>query len=171
MESYHKRKKLSEEKYGKLIILKPRNDDNGMVDNKQQKYKRVPATRRQITDISDEEGLRLAYETKDCLYQHYNNSFIAGTKDWPNDAIDELKLSFDGTLNKTHRGRTADKHYRSHHGTDTVIGHSLGGAVALSLERQYKKECNNPYGIIQSKTFGSPTVSVKIKSPLLKKET
>ena len=73
MESYHKRKKLSEEKYGKLIILKPRNDDNGMVDNKQQKYKRVPATRRQITDISDEEGLRLAYETKDCLYQHDNH--------------------------------------------------------------------------------------------------
>ena len=35
----------------------------------------------------------------------------------------------------------------------------MGGAVALSLEKQYNKECNNPYGIIQSKTFGSPTVS------------
>ena len=27
MESYHKRKKLLEEKYGKLITLKPFNDD------------------------------------------------------------------------------------------------------------------------------------------------
>ena len=59
----------------------------------------------------------------------------------------------------TTRGRTADKYYRSHHEIDTVIGHSLGGAVALSLEKQYKKEGNNPYGIVQSKTFGSPTVS------------
>ena len=35
MESYHKRKLLGE-KYGKVIILKPYNDDNGTVDNKQQ---------------------------------------------------------------------------------------------------------------------------------------
>ena len=48
------------------------------------------------------------------------------------------------TLNKTHRGSTADTYYRRHHEIDTVIGHSLGGAVALSLERQYKKEGNNP---------------------------
>ena len=27
MESYHKRKKLLEEKYGKLIVVKPFNDD------------------------------------------------------------------------------------------------------------------------------------------------
>ena len=49
-----------------------------------------------------------------------------------------------------------------------MIGHSLGGAVALSLERKYTKEGNNPYGIIQSKTFGAPTVSGNISNPLLK---
>ena len=38
MEPYHKRKKLLEEKYSKLKNLKPYNDDNGIVDNKQQKY-------------------------------------------------------------------------------------------------------------------------------------
>ena len=93
MESYHKRKQLLEEKYGKLIKLKPYNDDNGIVDNgiadnKQQKYIK------QITDISDAEGLRLAYETKDGLYQHYNKLFIAGTKDFPVDHTDDLKLPF-----------------------------------------------------------------------------
>ena len=46
-----------------------------------------------------------------------------------------------------------------HHEIDTVIGHSLGGSVAFSLEQAYKKQDGNPYGIIQSKTFGSPTVS------------
>ena len=98
---------MLEEKYGKFIILKPYNDDNGIVDNgiadnKQQKYIK------QITDIRDEEGLRLAYETKDGLYQHYNELFIAGTKDFPDDHIDYLKLPFDDTLNKTKRGRDAD---------------------------------------------------------------
>ena len=113
MESYHKRKRLLEEKYGKLTNVKPFNDDVGIVDNSQQKYIR------QVTDISDEEGLGLAYETKDCLYQHYNKLFVAGTKDFPVDHIDDLKLPFDDTSKNTTRGRAADKYYRSHHGTDS----------------------------------------------------
>ena len=40
--------------------------------------------------------------------------------------------------------------------------------MALSLEKTYKKQDGNPYGIVQSKTFGAPTVSGNIKSPLLK---
>ena len=91
--------------------------------------------------------MKRAYDTKDDLYQHYNKFLIAGTKD-PIDMVDDLKVPFDDTLNNTTRGRTADKYYRSHHEIDTVIGHSLGGAVALSLEKQYKKEGNNPYGIV-----------------------
>ena len=79
--------------------------------------------------------------------------------------IDDLKLSFDDTLNKTTRGRTADAYYRSHREIDTVIGHSLGGAVSLPLEKM-QKEGNNPYGLIQSKTFGAPTVSGNISNPL-----
>ena len=125
MESYHKRKKLLEEKYGKLINVRPYNKSEGIASDKQQKFVK------QLQDISDEEGLKRAYETKDGLYQHYNKLFIAGTKD-PIDFVDDLKLPFDDTLNKTTRGRTADAYYRSHHEIDTVIGHSLGGAAALS---------------------------------------
>ena len=94
---------------------------------------------KQLQGISDEEGLKRAYDTKGELYQHYNKLFIAGTKDFSVDHIDDLKLPFDDTLNKTTRGRTADAYYRPHHEIDTVIGHSLGSAVALSLEKQYKK--------------------------------
>ena len=65
--------------------------------------------------------------------------FIAGTKDFPTDHIYDLKLPFDDTLNKTKRGRDADAYHRRHHEIDAVIGHSLGGAVALSLDKQYKK--------------------------------
>ena len=34
--------------------------------------------------------------------------------------------------------------------------------------KRYKKEGNNPYGIIQAKSFGAPVLSGNIKSPLLK---
>ena len=126
MESYHKGKKLLEDRYGKLIHVKPYNDDNGILDNKQQKYIK------QLQDITDDEGLRSAYETKYGLCQHYNKLFIAGTKDFPVYHIDYFKLLFNGTLNETKRGSDADAYYRYHHEVDTVVGHSLGGAVALS---------------------------------------
>ena len=83
--------------------------------------------------------MKRAYETKGGLYQHYIKSFIAGTKDFPTDRIDDLKLPFGGTLNKTERGRDAGAYYRSHHEIDTVIGHSLGGSVSLALEKKYKQ--------------------------------
>ena len=89
--------------------------------------------------------MKRACETKDGLYQHYNKLCIAGAKDFPQDHIDDLKLPFDVSENKTKRGRDADVYYRSHHEIDTVIGHSLGGSVSLALERQYKKEVNNLY--------------------------
>ena len=89
MDSYHKRKKLLEEKYGKLIHVKPYNGDIGIADNKHQEFVRSIAAHRQLQDITDEKGLRLAYETKDGLYQHYNKLFIAGTKDFPVDHIDD----------------------------------------------------------------------------------
>ena len=96
-----------------------------------------------------------------------NKLCIAGTKDFPQDHIDDLKLPFDDTLNKTKGGRDADMYYRSHHEVNTVIGHSLGGSVSLALEKKYKKEGNNPYGIIHSsKTFGAPTVPGNISNPL-----
>ena len=88
MESYHKRKKLLEEKYGKLINVKPFNDYIGIADNKHQE------TVEQLQDISDAEGLKRAYDTTHGLYQHYNKLFMAGTKD-PIDFVDDLKLPFD----------------------------------------------------------------------------
>ena len=42
-----------------------------------------------IQDITDEEGLKQAYDTKDGLYQHYIKLFIAGTKD-PIDMVGDL---------------------------------------------------------------------------------
>ena len=81
-----------------------------------------------------------AYDTKDGLYQHYTKLFIAGTKDFPTDHLDDLKLPFDDTLNLTKRGRDADAYYRSHHEIDTLITHSLGSSVGLALQQKYIKK-------------------------------
>ena len=118
MESYNKRKRKLEETYGKLIVVKPINNE-GINNNINENYIR------KIADITDEEGLNIAYKQKDGLHQHYNKLLIAGTKDFPQDHIDDLKLPFDDTLKKTKRGRYAESYYLSHHEIDTVIGHSL----------------------------------------------
>ena len=86
MDSYHKRKRLLEEKYGKLINVKPFNDDGmGIADNTIASHQQQKIVK-QLQDITDEEGLKRAYETKDGLYQHYNKLFIAGTKNFPQSA-------------------------------------------------------------------------------------
>ena len=69
-------------------------------------------------------------------YISINQLFVAGTRDWPGDAIDGFKLQINDTSNETKRGLYSDAYCRSHHEIHTVIGHSLGGAVALSLEKQ-----------------------------------
>ena len=85
-------------------------------------------------------------QNMDYVYQHYNKLFIAGTRDFPQDHIDDSTLPFDDTLNKTKRGRGADMYYRSHHEIYIVIGHSLGGSVALALGRQYNNKMTTHMG-------------------------
>eukprot|EP00972_Heterocapsa_arctica_P057957 8550391-Heterocapsa_arctica.AAC.1 len=110
-------------------------------------------------DISDEDGFTKAYAATNGLYQHYNKLFIAGTRDFPRDHWDDLNIPFHQTLNGK-RGRDAEACYKAHHEVDTVIVHSFGGAIALNMQRRYVKQGDNPYGIIQSKTFGSPTIGM-----------
>ena len=80
MESYHKRKKKLEEKYGKLINVRPYNDE--LANHKIASERAIAAHRQQkyikeIQDISDEEGLKGAYEANDGLHQHYNKNIYS----------------------------------------------------------------------------------------------
>ena len=93
------------------------------------------------------------------FYQHYDKLFVSGAKGFPQEPIDALNLSFDNSLHGNKRGSDADAYYRSHHGMGTVIGHSLGAAISLALEKQYKQEGDNPYGIVHPTSFGAPVVS------------
>ena len=55
-------------------------NDDVVKKSKNNKYVKLNAG---IADITDEEGLKQAYESKDGLRQHYNILIIAGTRDFP----------------------------------------------------------------------------------------
>ena len=97
------------------------------------------------THVLDEEGLKRAYDSPNiyvCIYiyvyyQHRNNLFIAGTKDFPTNHLDTLTLRVGNNSRLTKRGNDVQAYYRNNMTEHyTVIGHSLGGSVALALEEK-----------------------------------
>ena len=112
--------------------------------------------------MSDEEGLKKAYDSPIRYYQHRNKLFVAGTWDIPQDHLDDLTIPYGNTLNVTKRGRDVEGYYRNHMTEiDTIIGHSMGGNVSLALEEKYRDDkIDIPgVGIKQVKTFGAPVVA------------
>ena len=101
IENYKKNKKDKSIAYGKLTNLSPSSAAPPHSTRAANISSETPA-------ITDEEGLKRAYNTNNGLYQHNNKLCIAGAKDFPQDHIDDLKLPFDDTLVKTKRGRDAD---------------------------------------------------------------
>ena len=111
------------------------------------------------TYLTDTQGLRLAYESPDRIYQNGSILYIAGTKD-PIDFYDDLKLPLYQTQ-QTKRYKDVDKFIRDgtievdgkpHTGITDIISHSLGSAVGQQI--------NNDYGnIFRSRSYRSPFVS------------
>ena len=98
MEPYHKRENsFYNNQYGKLLQVKLFNDE---VSNKSNSVKYV----KQIADITDEKGLKLAYETK---MDHINITIYFSQEQsiLHNIILMILKLPFDDTLNKLKRSR------------------------------------------------------------------
>ena len=111
------------------------------------------------TFLTDTQGLKLAYENPDGIYQNGSILYIAGTKD-PIDFWDDVKLPLYQTRN-TKRYKDVNEFIKDgsieidgkkHYGISDVISHSLGSAVGQQI--------NNDYGnIFRSRSYGSPFVS------------
>lgn len=101
-----------------------------------------------IKSMTDTEGIRKAYEHGD--YHVFGDTlFIAGShtvKDWVDDFT---KIPFWGDTKQATRYIAAEKALKANPQVNTLVAHSLGGAVALELQKQY------PY--LKSRTYGSPT--------------
>ena len=131
----------------------------------------APNTRNKINDevreelagtetfLTDTQGLRLAYENPEGVYQNGSILYIAGTKSG-RDVYDDLKLPFYQTRN-TKRYKDVDKFIED--GTIEVDGKKLTGItdiISHSLGSAVGQQINNDYGnIFRSRSYGSPFVS------------
>ena len=131
----------------------------------------APSTRSKINDevreelagtetcLNDTQGLKLAYENPDGIYQNGSILYIAGTKSG-RDVYDDLKLPLYQTQ-QTKRYKDVDKFIKDGTievngkqitGVTDIISHSLGSAVGQQI--------NSDYGnIFRSRSYGSPFVS------------
>ena len=107
-------------------------------------------------EIADSEGLDQAYGTTEGLYSAGDTLYIAGTKS-AGDVLDDLSIPL-GLTNTTARHRDASRVLVANPQFSTLVGHSLGGAVALQLQKE------NPE--LKTRTYGAPVVaSVSSSSP------
>ena len=102
-----------------------------------------------LSGLEDRTGLDRAYSTRKGLYEAGDTLFIAGTKSLP-DAYDDLKIPFRAT-SQAERHREASLVLDANPKLARVVGHSLGGSVALDLQQR------NPN--LHSVTYGAPVLS------------
>ena len=127
----------------------------------------APNTRNKINDevreelagrennLTDAMGLRLAYESPDGIYQNGTRLYVAGTGGggrWLGDLYDDVsKVPFNRT-NQTQRFKDAKRKIEEEGNIEQVIGHSLGGAITLHLNKDYDNR-------FKTRVYASPTVS------------
>ena len=108
----------------------------------------------------DETGLVKAYRDETSKGVYYDpdtrTEYVKGSttaRDWWDDAS---KIPFWGNTRNAERYQEADKGYNDlqSHGkpVDRIVGHSLGGSVALQMQQDH--------GIPKSRTFGAPVVDL-----------
>jgi len=97
--------------------------------------------------MSDKEGLSKAYASSSGVFVHQDAMYLAGTRtmgDW----LRNVEIPLHLTRNLP-RYKTADKQLS---GVNKVVGHSMGGSVALELA------ANHPG--LRAVTYGAPVVSM-----------
>jgi len=97
--------------------------------------------------ITDSEGLDRAYNQGDA-YMHGDTLYIAGShtaRDWYDDIT---KVPVWGDLKNSERYQQAEKALKNNPNIKNVVGHSLGGVVALEWQKQYPN--------LQSRTYSAP---------------
>ncbi len=150
-----------------LYIIKDNIKPPWFTDIQNPKITGIPSFK--IKKMMDFEGLTNAYASADNVYLNDNTMYVSGTKHadtlistLPNfnpiqnymkgyyqDMWDDLKIPFHNTAN-TQRYQEANEMLRDNPQITNVVGHSLGGSVALELEK------NNPQDKLFTTTYGAP---------------
>ena len=99
--------------------------------------------------MQDREGLDRAYATSEGIFTDGDTEYIAGTKSF-GDVVDDLSIPF-GMTRGTARYDAAARTLVANPQIRRVVGHSLGGAVALQLQKDIPS--------LDSRTYGAPVLS------------
>lgn len=106
-----------------------------------------------ISDTTDQEGLKHAYDAHDRLYVSGDTLYVGGSvtlNDWF--YVDpQIPL---GTFTNTDRYRSAQRRWNEHPHLTKIVGHSLGASIAEAL---YAERNDRP--IQQVHLYGAPRVS------------
>jgi hypothetical protein len=118
--------------------FKPVYDVRGLdsFDNQFGKHVDVKVKSPPVKKISDSEGLSRAYKDGN-THVHNKTLYVAGTNTWTDVFDDITKVPFWGSTTDASRYKAADKVLRENPQIENIVGHSLGGAVALELQKQY----------------------------------
>ena len=100
--------------------------------------------------IEDRVGLDRAYADPRKVYMEGDSIYVAGTSSL-GDVMDDLALPF-GLTKGTQRFIDAERVLQANPKIRRVVGHSLGGAVALEMQRDHPD--------IKTRTYGAPVVSM-----------
>jgi pimeloyl-ACP methyl ester carboxylesterase len=100
--------------------------------------------------MEDRVGLDKAYNLDSGSYVSGDTLFVAGTKSL-RDVWDDLKIPF-GLTSWSDRYQQADRVLEASPQVRRVVGHSLGGAVALELAQNHPR-------LKQTETYGAPVFS------------
>ena len=103
--------------------------------------------------ITDTQGLDKAYQNTN-YFIHGNTLYIAGTNSWLDVFDDITKVPFYGNLKQSERYQQAEKALKENPQIKHAIGPSLGGSVALELEKNFPKQ------IQTSRTYGAPVLDL-----------
>ena len=102
----------------------------------------------------NEIGLQKAYNSYNKVHVDGDTMFIAGTSNKQDWIDDFTKIPFYGDVKQSKRYTDVIQTVKQNPNVKKVVGHSLGGSVALELE----KSMPNTF---ESTTYGAPVVSFK----------
>jgi pimeloyl-ACP methyl ester carboxylesterase len=98
--------------------------------------------------MEDRQGLERAYADPHSTYVAGDTLYVAGTKfNGPRDVWDDLKIPF-GLTNRSQRYEDASRVLKAMPQIKRIVGHSLGGAVALEIQKTRPD--------LKSVTYGAP---------------
>ena len=101
--------------------------------------------------LTDKEGLDRAYAQADKLYVNGDTMYVAGTSYWQ-DVWDDLKIPFNKTA-QAQRYKDADALLANNSQVTNLVGHSLGGASVLELQKNHGERT------FKTNTYAAPVVS------------